>query len=137
MSTTAACTSIRGPAGSRTTWASRTSAGAGQGLGANRNVPLPPGAGDDAWLAAVARLCEDASAHGAEAIVLSLGVDAAAADPESPLQVTADGYRAAGELIGALGPVAVVQEGGYDLGSLGRVRAGRADRRAGRRWRPG
>ena len=51
--------------------------------------------------------------------MLSLGVDAAAADPESPLQVTTDGYRAAGQLIGALGPVAIVQEGGYDLPSLG------------------
>jgi len=38
---------------------------------------------------------------------------------ESPLQVTAGGYRAAGELIGKLGPVAVIQEGGYDLASLG------------------
>ena len=93
--------------------------GADRGNGANRNVPLPPGAGDDAWLAAVARLCEDAGAHGAEAIVLSLGVDAAAADPESPLQVTAGGYHAAGQLIGALGPVVAIQEGGYDLGSLG------------------
>ena len=54
-----------------------------------------------------------------EAIVLSLGVDAAAADPESPLQVSADAYRRPGELIGALGPVAAVQEGGYDLASLG------------------
>jgi acetoin utilization deacetylase AcuC-like enzyme len=93
--------------------------GAGAGHGANRNVPLPPGTGDDVWLAAVAQLCEEATAHGAEAIVLSLGVDAAAADPESPLQVTAGGYRAAGELIGALAPVAVVQEGGYDLGTVG------------------
>jgi acetoin utilization deacetylase AcuC-like enzyme len=93
--------------------------GTGAGDGANRNIPLPPGAGDGPWLEAVGRLCADATAHGADAIVLSLGVDAAAADPESPLQVTAGGYRAAGELIGALGPVAVVQEGGYDLGSLG------------------
>jgi acetoin utilization deacetylase AcuC-like enzyme len=93
--------------------------GDGVGGGANRNVPLPPGTGDDDWLEAVDQLCADVRAHGAEAIVLSLGVDAAAADPESPLQVTADGYRVAGELIGALGPVAVVQEGGYDLASLG------------------
>jgi len=93
--------------------------GTGAGHGANRNIPLPPGAGDRPWLEAVERLCADAAAYGADAIVLSLGVDAAAADPESPLQVTADGYRAAGQLIGALGPVAVVQEGGYDLGSLG------------------
>jgi acetoin utilization deacetylase AcuC-like enzyme len=93
--------------------------GNGPGAGANRNVPLPPGTGDDDWLAAVDQLCADARAHGAEAIVLSLGVDAAAADPESPLQVSAGGYHAAGEMVGALGPVAVVQEGGYDLRSLG------------------
>lgn len=93
--------------------------GNGAGAGANRNVPLEPGTGDDAWLDAVALLCEDVRARGAQAIVLSLGVDAAAADPESPLQVTADGYRRAGQLIGSLGPVAVIQEGGYDLASLG------------------
>jgi acetoin utilization deacetylase AcuC-like enzyme len=93
--------------------------GSGPGAGANRNLPVAPGTGDDRWLAAVAELGQDVRRHGAEAIVLSLGVDAAAADPESPLQVTADGYRAAGELIGGLGPVAVVQEGGYDLASLG------------------
>ena len=93
--------------------------GNGAGHRANRNVPLAPGSSDDSWLDAVGTLCGAVAAHGADAIVLSLGVDAAAADPESPLQVTADGYRAAGELIGALGPVAVIQEGGYDLASLG------------------
>ena len=93
--------------------------GSGPGAGANRNLPLAPGTGDDGWLKAVARLGRDVRRHGAEAVVLSLGVDAASADPESPLQVTAAGYRAAGELIGALGPVAAVQEGGYDLPSLG------------------
>jgi acetoin utilization deacetylase AcuC-like enzyme len=93
--------------------------GTGAGAAANRNVPLAPGSGDDAWLDAVGLLCDEASAFGAQAIVLSLGVDAAAADPESPLQVSADGYRTAGELIGTLGPVAAVQEGGYELASLG------------------
>jgi acetoin utilization deacetylase AcuC-like enzyme len=57
--------------------------------------------------------------RGVDSIVVSLGVDAAAADPESPLQVSAEGYRRAGELIGALGPVVAIQEGGYDLASLG------------------
>jgi acetoin utilization deacetylase AcuC-like enzyme len=93
--------------------------GSGRGTGANRNLPLAPGTGDAGWLAAVAQLCADVRDHGAQAIVLSLGVDAAAADPESPLRVTAAGYQAAGELIGGLGPVAVIQEGGYDLPSLG------------------
>jgi acetoin utilization deacetylase AcuC-like enzyme len=93
--------------------------GSGPGEGANRNIPLAPGTGDDAWLSAVERLCLDVRANGADAIVLSLGVDAAAADPESPLQVTAGAYRVAGELVGQLGPVAAIQEGGYDLPSLG------------------
>lgn len=57
--------------------------------------------------------------RGADALVVSLGLDAAAEDPESPLQVTAAGYRAAGERIGRLGPAALIQEGGYDLASLG------------------
>ena len=89
------------------------------GLGANQNIPLAPGSGDEAWLDAVAQLCARAREAGSDAIVLSLGVDAAAADPESPLQVTTDGYRTEGALIGQLGPVAVIQEGGYDLASLG------------------
>jgi acetoin utilization deacetylase AcuC-like enzyme len=93
--------------------------GLDEGEGANRNLPLPPGTGDDGWLAAVAQLCADVRDHGADAVVLSLGVDAAAADPESPLRVTSAGYRAAGELIGRLGPVVAIQEGGYDLPSLG------------------
>jgi len=93
--------------------------GAGPGDGVNRNLPVAPGTGDARWLAAVAELCQDVRRHGAEAIVLSLGTDAATADPESPLQVTAAGYRAAGELIGSLGPVAAVQEGGYHLPTLG------------------
>ena len=57
---------------------------------------------------------------GCTALVVSLGVDAAADDPESPLQVTTDGYRAAGAAVGATGlPVVAVQEGGYHLDTLG------------------
>ncbi|HEY1639579.1 MAG TPA: hypothetical protein VGG35_02730 [Streptosporangiaceae bacterium] len=93
--------------------------GTGAGAGANRNLPLAPETGDEAWLAAVGQLCTEAADFGAEGVVVSLGLDAAAQDPESPLRVSADGYRAAGELIGRLGPVVVIQEGGYDLPSLG------------------
>jgi acetoin utilization deacetylase AcuC-like enzyme len=57
---------------------------------------------------------------GADALVVSLGVDAAAVDPESPLQVTVDGYGAAGEILRGLAvPTVVVQEGGYDLDAVG------------------
>ena len=93
--------------------------GSGAGEGANRNLPLAPGTADDGWLAAVRELCADVAGRGADAIVLSLGVDAAQDDPESPLRVSQAGYARAGELVGALGPVVAVQEGGYDLPSLG------------------
>ena len=94
--------------------------GEGAGQGATCNLPLPPGSGDDTWLAALAELGERVRSHGSDALVVSLGVDAAADDPESPLQVTAAGFRAAGRLLGTLGlPTVFVQEGGYDLPRLG------------------
>ena len=59
-------------------------------------------------------------AAGCTALVVSLGVDAAGDDPESPLQVTAEGFRAAGQVLGGLGlPSVLVQEGGYHLPTLG------------------
>ena len=93
--------------------------GRGAGDGFNRNLPLAPGTGDDDWLAAVAALCGEARAAGPDAVVVSLGLDAAAADPESPLQVTEAGYHAAGRQVAALAPTVLIQEGGYDLASLG------------------
>jgi acetoin utilization deacetylase AcuC-like enzyme len=87
---------------------------------ANLNVPLAPGSGDDAWLAAVDRLVTAARDHGSGALVIPLGVDAAAGDPNSPLEVGADGFHEAGARLGRLGlPTVVVQEGGYDLAAIG------------------
>lgn len=93
--------------------------GTRQGQGRNRNVPLAPGTGDDRWLAALDVLCEDVAAFGADALVVSLGLDAAKADPESPLRVTADGYQEAGRRLRGLGPAVLIQEGGYDLSAIG------------------
>jgi acetoin utilization deacetylase AcuC-like enzyme len=85
---------------------------------ANLNLPLPEGTDDGGWLAAVREAA--AFAAGAHGLVVALGVDAAAGDPESPLEVTVDGYREAGAILGALGlPTVVVQEGGYDLATIG------------------
>jgi acetoin utilization deacetylase AcuC-like enzyme len=84
----------------------------------NLNLPLAPGTRDIGWLAAVQRAAEFAAR--ARALVVALGVDAAAGDPESPLEVSAAGYREAGRILGALGlPTVVVQEGGYDLATIG------------------
>ena len=96
--------------------------GTGAGAGANRNLTLPPGTGDEGWTGAVADLAAWAGEHGAQALVVALGVDAAGGDPESPLAVTGAGFRTAGRTLGALGvPTVVVQEGGYDLSEIGRL----------------
>jgi acetoin utilization deacetylase AcuC-like enzyme len=86
----------------------------------NLNVPLAPGSGDEPWLEAVEELALWAAPY--SGLVVALGVDAAAEDPESPLEVTRDGFREAGALLGALGlPTVFVQEGGYHLPTLGRL----------------
>jgi acetoin utilization deacetylase AcuC-like enzyme len=87
--------------------------------GGNRNLPLAPGSRDDEWLAGVEDLLAWARA---DALVVALGVDAAAGDPESPLNVTAAGFREAGRRIGAAGrPTVFVQEGGYELETIGEL----------------
>jgi acetoin utilization deacetylase AcuC-like enzyme len=93
--------------------------GEGIGEGATLNVPVPAGTGDDEWLAAIATIAAAVRAHGSEALVVSLGVDAAADDPNSPLQITSAGFREAGRMLGELRlPTVCVQEGGYDLGKF-------------------
>jgi acetoin utilization deacetylase AcuC-like enzyme len=88
----------------------------------NLNVPLPAESGDERWLAGVDRLVEAAREHESNALVVALGVDAAAGDPNSPLAVTDDGYREAGRRLGSLGlPTVVVQEGGYVLDTVGEL----------------
>jgi acetoin utilization deacetylase AcuC-like enzyme len=92
--------------------------GRGDGAGRNLNLPLAPGTSDVDWLDAVDRLV--AAVDGVDALVVSLGVDAAAGDPESPLQVTSRGFAGAGVRLAALGlPTVLVQEGGYHLDTLG------------------
>lgn len=90
----------------------------GETTDSNRNLPLPEGAGDGEWVAAVAELAS--WTRGVDALVVALGVDAARGDPTSPLRVTEEGFRQSGRILGSLGlPTVVVQEGGYNLATLG------------------
>ncbi len=94
--------------------------GDGAGFGTNHNRPLLPGSDTETWVAALSELIERTRPFGADALVVALGVDAATGDPESPLEVDAAGFAAAGERLGGLGlPTVFVQEGGYDLAALG------------------
>jgi acetoin utilization deacetylase AcuC-like enzyme len=89
--------------------------------GTNHNVPLRPGTGDDGWLGALDAIDRGVRRFDPDAIVVSLGVDAATEDPNSPLRVTEAGFSAAGRRLADLGrPTVLVQEGGYVLDTLGR-----------------
>ena len=94
--------------------------GTGAGAGATHNLPLAPAPADIAWLDAVERLRDAVAEHGSTALVVSLGVDAAADDPEcrcrSPRTATSARARC---WPGSGCRRSAVQEGGYHLPTLG------------------
>ncbi|KAF1067917.1 MAG: Acetylpolyamine amidohydrolase [Pseudomonas citronellolis] len=93
--------------------------GSGRGEGYTLNLPLPSGADDAVWLAAIARALDAFSDFDAAVLVVSLGFDAFHGDPSAGLAVSTEGFRQAGRLIaGTRLPVLLVQEGGYLLEHL-------------------
>lgn len=101
-------------------WGYAGEKGEGAGQGANRNFPLALGTGDRLWLETLDQALADLAAFGAGAVVIALGLDAAADDPLKGFQISREGFTRAGEKIGALKrPVLLVQEGGYLQPGLG------------------
>ncbi len=101
-------------------WGYAHERGEGAGLGANLNIPLALGTGDDGYLPAldVARKTIEAFAPGA--LVVALGLDASEHDPLAGLAVTTGGFRRIGQAIARMGlPTVLVQEGGYLSDILG------------------
>ena len=102
-----------------------TGAAADDGGGVARNHPLRAGDGDEAFVAAWREeLLPAIEAFKPEAILVSAGYDAHAADPLAELTVTEDGFEAVARALGAtaaglgLAGVALTLEGGYDLEAL-------------------
>lgn len=94
--------------------------GVGDGAGANLNIPLAHGDGDDKMNLAVDRAVKAIADSGAEALVVPLGFDSHKDDPIGVLKVTTGGYEAVGARIRALKlPTVIVQEGGYQIAVLG------------------
>lgn len=94
--------------------------GGGAGYGANLNLPLPPGADDEAYVGACRAIAEAAGHFGAEAVVLSAGWDAHREDPLSRLAVTGEAFARIGEVFARLNlPTVILQEGGYSLKAAG------------------
>jgi len=97
-----------------------TETGAGPGLGANMNIPLPPGAGHATYLEAMERLVLPAlERFQPDSIFVASGYDAAAVDPLGRMLATADTFRhmtrmivQAADLI-CDGRLILAHEGGY------------------------
>jgi acetoin utilization deacetylase AcuC-like enzyme len=94
--------------------------GEGEGAGANRNYPMPRDTPWETWSAALADALSHFKTFGAEAIVLSLGVDTFERDPISFFKLTSEDFVRMGGLIAAVGlPVLVCMEGGYGVPEIG------------------
>lgn len=94
--------------------------GEGEGLGYNMNVPLPAGASTAQWFAALETACIKINAYGADALVVSLGVDGFAGDPASRVALSTSDFLRIGERIAHLGlPTAFMMEGGSAIAELG------------------
>ena len=94
--------------------------GQGSGDGYTRNFPLPAGTDWSAYAPALTAALDEVRAFGPDAVIVSLGVDTAAEDPDT-FELVADDYPRIGAALAALDrPTLVVQEGGYCLDVLGR-----------------
>lgn len=94
--------------------------GDGAGHGFNMNLPLAPGSSPQAWFAALETACIRLGSFGADALVVSLGVDTFAGDPLSRFALQSADYLKIGERLAYLNvPTAFIFEGGYAVKELG------------------
>lgn len=94
--------------------------GAGAGAGFNLNLPLPRGTDFARWRAALQSGLDAVRAFGAEALVVSLGVDTFEGDPISGFLLQSGDYLQIGAAIaGAKLPTVIVFEGGYAVAEVG------------------
>jgi len=94
--------------------------GAGAGAGYNLNLPLARGIDFAAWSAALELALKAIQAYGAQALVVSLGMDTFEGDPISGFTIKSDDYLRMGERLKAAGlPTVLVFEGGYAVDEVG------------------
>ena len=99
-------------------YADETGAGAGQG--ANLNLPLPRGTDFARWSEALETALAAIQKFGAQALVISLGVDTFAGDPISGFTLQSEDYLRVGERLARVGlPTVLVFEGGYAVAEVG------------------
>jgi acetoin utilization deacetylase AcuC-like enzyme len=94
--------------------------GEGAGHGFNLNLPLLAGSSKAVWFAALATACEKIKQYGAEALVVSLGLDTFEDDPISTFALKTSDYLELGKQLKLLNlPTVFILEGGYAARELG------------------
>jgi acetoin utilization deacetylase AcuC-like enzyme len=94
--------------------------GEGPGEGFNANFPLRPGATWENYRPALAAALDRIQKYGADALVVSLGVDTFERDPISHFKLLSEDYPRMGEMIAATRcPTLFVMEGGYAVEEIG------------------
>lgn len=94
--------------------------GQGAGEGANINYPMPPGTPYAIWAGALDAAIAAIARWGADALVVSLGVDAFKDDPISFFRLDSPDFMDAGRRIGRMGlPTVFCMEGGYAIEAVG------------------
>ncbi|HEX3122352.1 MAG TPA: histone deacetylase family protein [Rhodanobacteraceae bacterium] len=94
--------------------------GVDAGQGFTRNFPLPAGTGWDDYRVALAGALEEIGRFGADALVVSLGVDTFEGDPISAFKLGRRHFPLLGAMLAALRlPTVLVLEGGYAVEELG------------------
>ncbi|MEM6676297.1 MAG: histone deacetylase family protein [Pseudomonadota bacterium] len=94
--------------------------GLGAGEGSTVNYPLPPGTDWARWSAAHQDALARIKAWGAEALVISLGVDTYKDDPISFFALESEDFTTMGaQIAGANLPTLFVMEGGYAVAEIG------------------
>jgi len=94
--------------------------GAGAGLGFNANFPLPAGASNEAWFAALEAALARLQTYAPELLIVSLGVDTYGGDPISHFKLDRPEFTRLGQRLAAVGaPTLFLQEGGYATEAIG------------------
>lgn len=94
--------------------------GEGKGEGFNVNYPMPRGTNYARWGKALESACKRIKSYGAEALVVSLGVDTYKDDPISFFKLTSSDFKTYGARIAKLRlPTLFIMEGGYAIEDIG------------------
>ena len=94
--------------------------GAGAGRGFNVNLPISIGAGETTYLETLDRAMDEVERFAPAILVVSLGVDVCVRDPLGKFELPVASFETIGRRLARADlPTLLVQEGGYDLDTIG------------------